>query len=339
MVRSSAPFPKKNNAILFQCTLVNEENAYNFSALVKEAAKTLGFSSFKSSLIALGASEIAINAIRYANGAIAYVEKTSNNKGLSVHIQDTGPGIDNLSQAMTQGYSTYNSLGLGLDAAKRASDDMYIDTGSSGTVIRLTSYLPISNTKIDIGSVSFPQVNKYYNHNGYCIKKYHGESILASVFNSLEEENKLQAVLLLVSTFIKENYALPLKVLIKQIHMLLLENDFTKGMDMGMLRITPQEIESIVVGNITIKSLSSIHSNTDQLAGSLGKVLPKSLTTTTQENNSYLCYALHSTGIKNTELPDTKIKDSYAIKHAEDIFDAHAIADDDATILVVKSYG
>jgi len=38
-------------------------------------------------------------------------------------------------------------------------------------------------------------------------------------------------------------------------------------------------------------------------------------------------------------LPDTKIKDSYAIKHAEDIFDAHAIADDDATILVVKSYG
>jgi len=339
MVRSIAHFPNKNDAILFQSNLENEENAYTFSALVKEAAITLGFSSFKASLIALGASEIAINAIRYANGATAYVEKTSNNKGLCVHIQDRGPGIDNLSQAMTQGFSTYNSLGLGLGAAKRASDDMYIDTGLSGTLIRLTSYLPIENTLIDIGSVSFPQVNKYYNHNGYCIKKYHGENILAAVFNSLEEGQNLESTLILVSTFIKENYELPLKDLIKQIHMLLQDKSLIKGMDMGMLRITPEKIESLIIGNITVETISPIHNSTVQLVGSLGKKLPLNITPNIEKNNGPLTLALYSSGIKNTLLPEEAIKDSYAIKHAEGIFDAHALADDDATIIVVKSYG
>jgi len=328
-----------NGVILAQVVLSTEEQAYTFSALVKEAAIELGFTSFKASLISLAVSEITINAIRYANGATAEIKKTENNKGLSIQIEDSGPGIDDIDLAMTSGYSTYHSLGLGLGAAKSAVDDMTLNTSTSGTIICLTSYLPISIDSIDIGIVSFPKVNRYYNRNGYCIKPYHGESLLAVVCNCLENKKHLQAALLLATTFIKENYALPLKVLIKQCHLLLQKNHYSQGMDMGILRITPNKVESIVIGNITIKPLLPASKSINQLSGRLGIEIPEKLTTTVIESTSQFCFALHSNGIKSTELPNYHPLELYSRPHAEEIFDAFAIADDDATIMVVKSNG
>jgi serine/threonine-protein kinase RsbT len=52
--------------------------------------------------------------------------------GLEMLVADNGPGIKDLEQAMTDGYSTTGGLGTGLGAARRLSDEFEIDSQPGG---------------------------------------------------------------------------------------------------------------------------------------------------------------------------------------------------------------
>jgi len=338
MSKNTTSLSKHDEVILPSLFLSTEEQAYSFSAQVKQASINLGFDSFQSSLISLAVSEITINAVRYANGAKVHVYKTVNKKGLSILVEDTGPGIQNIEQAMISGYSSHNSLGLGLAAAKRTVDEMVIKTSSMGTAITLTSYLPIPREVIDIGSVSFPKVGEYYKRDNFCIKTYQGECVLVALFDSYETKTNVQAALLLIDTFINEYYALPLKELIIGCQRLLKGDNYTRGMDMGLLRITPNSAEALIVGNISITALLPTSNSIQQQSGGVGAKLPSNLQITNIKLSSPFCFALHSNGIDRVASPQIDTLALCSQKHAEHIFDNHARADDDATIIVIKSY-
>jgi serine/threonine-protein kinase RsbT len=56
--------------------------------------------------------------------------------GLELAFVDQGPGIADLELALAGGYSTANSLGLGLSGTKRLVDEFHIETKSGfGTTI------------------------------------------------------------------------------------------------------------------------------------------------------------------------------------------------------------
>jgi serine/threonine-protein kinase RsbT len=53
-----------------------------------------------------------------------------------VIARDNGPGIADIEQAMQDGYSTGNGLGLGLPGARRLMDEFSIEsTVGTGTII------------------------------------------------------------------------------------------------------------------------------------------------------------------------------------------------------------
>jgi serine/threonine-protein kinase RsbT len=62
-------------------------------------------------------------------------------KGVQVTARDAGPGIPDVEQAMTDGYSTYDGLGLGLPGARRLMDEFAVvsQTGR-GTTITMTMW-------------------------------------------------------------------------------------------------------------------------------------------------------------------------------------------------------
>ena len=61
--------------------------------------------------------------------------------GLRVVARDTGPGIADVSRAMTDGYSTYHGLGLGLPGARRLMDEFEVATERGrGTTITMTKW-------------------------------------------------------------------------------------------------------------------------------------------------------------------------------------------------------
>ena len=83
-----------------------------------------GFSATDQTLIATAISEVARNTSIYAQrGEIQMQIADGPRTGIQVVAADEGPGIENVDLALRDGYSTKNSLGLGLPGARRLMDD------------------------------------------------------------------------------------------------------------------------------------------------------------------------------------------------------------------------
>ena len=96
--------------------------------LARRLAVGIGFSRPDQALIATAVSELARNIVKYADeGEIELCSATSGAKsGIKVTARDRGPGLEDAELAMQDGYSTGNSLGLGLPGTRRIVDDFEI---------------------------------------------------------------------------------------------------------------------------------------------------------------------------------------------------------------------
>ncbi len=104
----------------------------------RDIAVDLGFSPGDVALIATAISEITRNVIAYATrGEMTMcVVQDGTRRGVEIVVQDEGPGIADLPQAMQDGYSTGGGLGLGLPGARRLMDEFAIEsTVGQGTRI------------------------------------------------------------------------------------------------------------------------------------------------------------------------------------------------------------
>jgi serine/threonine-protein kinase RsbT len=107
-------------------------------------AARIGFSRADQALIATAISELARNIVNYAlRGEIDIAKVTRGTRlGVQVIARDYGPGIEDLEAAMTDGYSTGNSLGLGLPGTKRIVDEFDIQsTPGSGVTVKIIKWL------------------------------------------------------------------------------------------------------------------------------------------------------------------------------------------------------
>jgi serine/threonine-protein kinase RsbT len=103
----------------------------------------LGFSTGDATLIATSISELARNIVSYARrGEITLkIVRASNREGVSIIASDSGPGIRDIRQAMTDGFSTSGSLGLGLPGVRRLMDEFEIASEPGrGTVVTVKKW-------------------------------------------------------------------------------------------------------------------------------------------------------------------------------------------------------
>jgi len=93
-------------------------------------ASALGFSESDKILIATAISEVARNMVEYASGGQILLRRleAAGRLGLEVVASDHGPGIPDLKLAMQDGFSTGQSLGLGLPGARRLMDEFQIES-------------------------------------------------------------------------------------------------------------------------------------------------------------------------------------------------------------------
>lgn len=110
----------------------------------RELAAELGFSSTDQTLLATAISEIARNIVSYAGRGMVKLTTVQElgRRGIVIMASDDGPGIRDLELAMRDGYSTGNSLGMGLPGARRLGDDFALDSApGSGTTVVLKKWL------------------------------------------------------------------------------------------------------------------------------------------------------------------------------------------------------
>jgi len=108
----------------------------------RELAGRAGFSGTELTLIATAVSEIARNIVRFAAHGEVVVELVEEPRaGVRVTARDKGPGIQDVEQALADGYSTYSGLGLGLPGARRLMDEFAIASEPGrGTTVTMTKY-------------------------------------------------------------------------------------------------------------------------------------------------------------------------------------------------------
>lgn len=123
--------------ISYQVQAGDFSNAGNVSSNIKKILKQLNFhpSLIKRIIIALYEAEVNVVAHSYGGEVVCNIAPDT----VVIVVTDTGPGIPDLSLAMTEGWSTATAevremgfgAGMGLANIRKNADELTIDTGAN----------------------------------------------------------------------------------------------------------------------------------------------------------------------------------------------------------------
>ncbi|HEY4317604.1 MAG TPA: anti-sigma regulatory factor [Herbaspirillum sp.] len=122
--------------------LQSDEHVVALRKLVRERAVEFRLSLVDQTKLVTAASELARNTLKYGGGGEVYAFSVASGmkQGIGLSFVDAGPGIDDIEQALTDGYTSGGGLGLGLGGAKRLVDMFHIHSkkgeGTAVTIIK-----------------------------------------------------------------------------------------------------------------------------------------------------------------------------------------------------------
>lgn len=109
---------------------------------VRVRATEVGLSLVDQTKLITAASELARNTLDYGKGGHADIETIiGERRGVRVIFRDRGPGIPDIQQALTDGFTSGGGLGHGLGGARRLVDDFDIQsTVGTGTTVSIARW-------------------------------------------------------------------------------------------------------------------------------------------------------------------------------------------------------
>jgi serine/threonine-protein kinase RsbT len=120
-----------------------ESDIYLVRQVVRNRAAELGFGVLDMTKIVTAASELSRNTLIHGKGGTVLLEALvePDRRGLRLTFEDNGPGIPDLNQAMTDGFTTNRGLGLGLSGSKRLVSEFVIASAvGAGTQVTVTQW-------------------------------------------------------------------------------------------------------------------------------------------------------------------------------------------------------
>lgn len=121
----------------------SSEDVVTVRTSVRKMAAELRFGIVDQTKIVTAASEIARNTIDYGRGGDLRMEALNNGlkRGLRLVFADHGPGIRDIDQAMRDGFTSGNGMGLGLGGTRRLMDEFDIASKlDEGTTVTITKW-------------------------------------------------------------------------------------------------------------------------------------------------------------------------------------------------------
>lgn len=110
---------------------------------VRQMTAQLGFGLVEQTKLVTAASELARNALVHGGGGQMECTpvRSAGTQGLRLVFSDQGPGIADLDQALSDGYTSGEGLGMGLGGARRLVHEFSIDSRRGiGTTVTVTSW-------------------------------------------------------------------------------------------------------------------------------------------------------------------------------------------------------
>jgi serine/threonine-protein kinase RsbT len=121
--------------------ITGEADLLRVRSTLRAQAQVAGLGLTAATKLVTAGSELARNIVRYAThgqGVVRVETMTDGPRtGVRARFSDDGPGIGDINAAMTDGYSSGNSMGLGLPGSRRLMDEFEIESvpGRGTTVV------------------------------------------------------------------------------------------------------------------------------------------------------------------------------------------------------------
>lgn len=131
--------------------LKNELDIYAAIGQGRVLASGMGFEHVDQTRLETIIAELARNALVHGGGGkitLTCLERdglSGRQAGIQVTVEDEGPGIADLAQALAGGHSTAGGLGVGIPSVRRLADEFAIDSAPGrGTRVRACKWAHIS---------------------------------------------------------------------------------------------------------------------------------------------------------------------------------------------------
>ena len=132
--------------------------------LVSALCRTLGFSETRTAEAAIVVTELATNLVKHTGGAggdlVLRPMTVTGAVGLEILCWDKGPGMVNSAESLRDGYSTTGTLGVGLGAVRRLSQefDLFAAPGQGAALVSRLWNNPMPETPSGpaLGAVCLP---------------------------------------------------------------------------------------------------------------------------------------------------------------------------------------
>jgi anti-sigma regulatory factor (Ser/Thr protein kinase)/serine/threonine protein phosphatase PrpC len=311
----------------------------------KDLSVSLGFQPEQYEQIHLVVTELASNLIRHAShGTIRISSVHSDDRvGIQIESDDDGPGIPNVEQAMTDGYSTCDGLGLGLGTINRLMDDLEFSSGANGGLHivchRWLRPRPPGLQKKDImfGVATRSRRMDPDNGDAFIVRHWDGNS-LGGVIDGLGHGELARRASLTARQYIEQHYDQPFDKIFRGTDRACRA---TRGVVMALARFDFTRKKLIVadVGNIEMRLIGSAERfNPIIRRGVIGLNAPGPVVTEHPWSSSCLL-VMHSDGLRtNWNWNDFR----YLSGEPPDIIARRLLTalgtlDDDATVLVARS--
>ena len=153
-------------------------------------AEEIGLDESTRGAIAVVVTEMATNLIKHAKLGSIIVSQVGKNgsRGIRVLALDKGSGIRNLSEALKDGHSTAGTMGTGLGAIRRMSQNFEVYSGAAGTVVACEFWpkgkMSSADVGLQFGTVSVPFPGEEVNGDGWIARKV-GNCVIFMVVDGL----------------------------------------------------------------------------------------------------------------------------------------------------------
>jgi anti-sigma regulatory factor (Ser/Thr protein kinase) len=309
-------------------------------------ALAIGFDETESAEVALAVSELGANLLRHTRGGTLTLTPLVDGRrvGMQVISQDSGPGIADVEQVLTDGFSTAGGLGYGLGTVNRLMDELDIvsEPGTSaGTRIACKRWLHPDVRRampgpLTFGAASRPHPRMTENGDAFVIKHW-GEGTLVAVIDGLGHGPFAQRAAQTARQYVQSHVDQPLEAIFRGVGRACRA---TRGVVMALARFDwgGTRLTFASIGNIEARVFGSVGPMDFAIRrGIIGVNAPNPVVTQHRWQPNHVL-VLHSDGV-TTRWRWEDFRDlgrASASLMAQRLLQALAKNDDDATVLVVK---
>jgi anti-sigma regulatory factor (Ser/Thr protein kinase)/serine/threonine protein phosphatase PrpC len=307
-------------------------------------SSALGFAAGEVDELALVVSELATNLLKYAQGGTLTLTslEASGRIGVQVESHDRGPGIADVEQAMTDGFSTAGSLGYGLGTVNRLMEALEVRSEPGrGTYIvcqrwrRLHLHNPLP-CPLEFGAATRAHPRMEMNGDAFVIKRWQ-ESALVGVIDGLGHGQFAHRAAQTARRYIESHCDRPLAELFRGVGRAC---HATRGVVMALVRFdwAQEKLTFASIGNVEVRVLGNAEPmNFMVRRGVVGLNAPNPVVTEHHWDPRHVM-VLHSDGLtihwRWQDFPDLAALSATLM--AQRLLRALARGEDDATVVVVR---